>query len=180
MRFRLNGKTVELTATEVQRRLRDVEPEPVRQLGVRVDGRVFPVKQAFEVATGVNRREFVSHTARRHLAALGFELIGEIQAGEQSVSTARRTSASLLRDDSLRAAGDVWAELKPGAVFAGRYKILRLLGEGDRKRTFLANDLNLDREVALALVKPEAARADPPGPSGRQRFSARPAATTTS
>lgn len=52
MRFILNGMPFELTADEVRDRLRDVEPEPVQQLGVRVGGRLYPVKQAFEVATG--------------------------------------------------------------------------------------------------------------------------------
>jgi hypothetical protein len=33
MRFRLNGNTVELTADDVRRKLSDVEPEPVYQLG---------------------------------------------------------------------------------------------------------------------------------------------------
>jgi hypothetical protein len=50
-----------------------------------------------------------------------------------------------------------------GVAFAGRYRILEPLGEGDRKRTYLALDTNLDRKVALALVKPEAARSDPEG-----------------
>ncbi len=114
MRFRLNGNTVELTADGVRSRLRDVEPEPVRQLGVRIDGRVFPVKQAFEAATGVNRREFISHTARRHLAALGFELVGEIRTEEPSDSAVKVESASLPKDDSVLASGDAWSEIKPG------------------------------------------------------------------
>lgn len=161
MKFRLNGKTVELTADDVRARLRDVEPEPVRQLGVRIDGRVFPVKQAFEAATGVNRREFVSHTARRHLAALGFELAGEIQSGGRPV--VQEGSAWLPGDDPARASGAAWSDIKPGMIFAGRYKIIDFLGEGDRKRTYLASDLNLDREVALALIRPEAAQSDPAG-----------------
>lgn len=153
MSFRINGRLFELTADEVEGRLRGVEPEPVRRLGVRIDGRVFPVKQAFEAATGVNRREFVSHTARRQLAALGFELVGEVQRGGPS-------PLGNGPDDEDEAA---WSEAKPGAIFAGRYQITKILGEGDRKRTYLASDLNLNREVALALVKPEAARSDPAG-----------------
>lgn len=54
--------------------------------------------------------------------------------------------------------------LQQGMAFAGRYRIERLLGEGERKRTYLARDALLDdRRVALALVKPEAALADPAG-----------------
>jgi eukaryotic-like serine/threonine-protein kinase len=55
------------------------------------------------------------------------------------------------------------AELGPGEVFAGRYEIQRLLGEGDRKRTYLALDKKMDRLVAISFVKPEAARDDPEG-----------------
>ncbi len=50
-----------------------------------------------------------------------------------------------------------------GTAFAGRYRIIGLLGQGDRKRTYLAEDTVLNRRVALALVKPAAADADPAG-----------------
>jgi hypothetical protein len=49
-----------------------VAPETVREHGVRIGGAVYPVKQAFEVALGVRRTKFTSHTALRHLTALGF------------------------------------------------------------------------------------------------------------
>lgn len=39
----------------------------------------------------------------------------------------------------------------------------RLLGEGDRKRTYLALDRKLSRLVALAVVRPEAVGSDPDG-----------------
>jgi serine/threonine protein kinase len=55
------------------------------------------------------------------------------------------------------------AELEPGEVFAGRYEVQRLLGEGDRKRTYLAYDTRMGRLVALSLIKPEAALDDPEG-----------------
>jgi hypothetical protein len=54
-------------------------------------------------------------------------------------------------------------DLQAGTVFAGRYRILRLLGEGDRKRTYLAEDAVVPRRVALALIRSRAARADPEG-----------------
>lgn len=76
--FTLNGRRLAVTAEQV-RQCVDAFPEPVRQHGVRIDGVVYPVKQAFELATGVPRAEFTSHIARRHLAALGFELVGEIE-----------------------------------------------------------------------------------------------------
>lgn len=55
------------------------------------------------------------------------------------------------------------AVLEIGAVFAGRYEVLRELGAGDRKRTYLAHDAKLDRQVAVSLVKPEAVLTDPEG-----------------
>lgn len=55
------------------------------------------------------------------------------------------------------------AKLEPGDVFAGRYQVQRRLGEGDRKRTYLARDTKMDRLVAISLVRPEAIAADPDG-----------------
>lgn len=55
------------------------------------------------------------------------------------------------------------AQLKPGAVLARRYEVRRLLGEGDRKRTYLARDTKVNRFVAVSLVKPEAVLSDPEG-----------------
>jgi hypothetical protein len=73
MRFTLNGEQLELLPEDVQRRLRDVSPEPVRRYGVNVGSGFYPVKQAFEAATGIPRSRFTTQVARRHLAALGFE-----------------------------------------------------------------------------------------------------------
>lgn len=54
-------------------------------------------------------------------------------------------------------------ELEVGSVFANRYEVQRELGAGDRKRTYLAHDRKLDRQVAVSLVKPEAVLTDPEG-----------------
>lgn len=43
----------------------------------------------------------------------------------------------------------------PTRIASGRYQVERLLGEGAKKRVFLARDTRLGREVALALVKSE-------------------------
>ena len=45
------------------------------------------------------------------------------------------------------------AEVLPTAVAGGRYEVERFLGEGGKKKVYLAHDSLLDREVAFALIK---------------------------
>ena len=52
MRFTVNGRQLELTAEDVRRKLRDVRPEPLHQYAIQIGLAIYPVKQAFEVATG--------------------------------------------------------------------------------------------------------------------------------
>ncbi|HYS93259.1 MAG TPA: serine/threonine-protein kinase, partial [Candidatus Acidoferrales bacterium] len=41
----------------------------------------------------------------------------------------------------------------PTSFAAGRYEVKRFLGEGGKKRVYLAHDTTLDRDVAFALIK---------------------------
>ncbi|WP_107767029.1 hypothetical protein [Nocardioides terrigena] len=79
IRFTLNGHRYELARQDVESRLADVAPDAIRQHAVKVKGTWFPVIQAFELATGIPRSEFMSNTARRHLAALGYEVAGDVE-----------------------------------------------------------------------------------------------------
>lgn len=76
MRFVLNGQAHDLDAVQVEAALSGMAPEPVREFGVRINGTVYPVKQALAVVLGVPRTDFQSQTARRHLRSLGFEVLG--------------------------------------------------------------------------------------------------------
>src|SRR5712664_3864342 len=51
--------------------------------------------------------------------------------------------------------------VKIGSIFAGRYRISRFLGEGDRKRTYLADDTVFRRQKAGTNENPRSVgRAD--------------------
>ena len=43
----------------------------------------------------------------------------------------------------------------PTSFVSGRYQVKRFLGEGGKKRVFIAHDISLDRDVAFALIKTE-------------------------
>jgi hypothetical protein len=100
MRFMLNGQRFGLTADDVRRRLRDVSPEAARQYEIRIGSRLYPVKQVYEAATGIPRSEFTTQAARRHLAALGFEI-----GGNPSPSLARNKPQREVRSSPRPAAG---------------------------------------------------------------------------
>lgn len=70
----VNGVAIHLTRPSVAQAMAGVPPEPVRIHGVRVGATLYPVKQVFERATGIDRLDFTSATARRHLGRLGFTL----------------------------------------------------------------------------------------------------------
>ncbi len=42
---------------------------------------------------------------------------------------------------------------QPSSFANGRYQVKRFLGEGGKKKVYLAHDTLLDREVAFALIK---------------------------
>ena len=44
---------------------------------------------------------------------------------------------------------------QPSSFAGGRYEVKRFLGEGGKKKVYLAHDTTLDREVAFALIKTE-------------------------
>jgi Holliday junction resolvase-like predicted endonuclease len=58
---------------------------PFSSTASRWGSHVYPVKQAFEVATGIPRSAFTTRVARRHLAALGFEVVPDHTGGRPAV-----------------------------------------------------------------------------------------------
>ncbi len=51
----------------------------------------------------------------------------------------------------------IYRTLQPGSILAGRYEIIQMLGKGGMGAVFKARDLELDRLVALKVIRPELA-----------------------
>jgi len=49
------------------------------------------------------------------------------------------------------------SELTPGAILAGRYEIVQILGEGGMGAVYKAKDLEVERVVAVKVIRPELA-----------------------
>lgn len=73
--FTLNGTTYSTSSEEVARKMASQEPEMVRTHGVKIEGRLFTVKQVIETITGTDRADYQSMQARSILRRLGFELV---------------------------------------------------------------------------------------------------------
>ena len=72
VRFVVGGREQDRTADEVIRRMRGVQPEPIREHLVEVDGTAFPPKQVLAHVTGWDRMSFTTMEATRVLIRLGF------------------------------------------------------------------------------------------------------------
>lgn len=99
IRFVLNGVTYELSRAVLESRLTRHSPEPGVKHVVDVNGTWYPVLQAFEVALGVSRTEFCSHTARRHLANLGYEVRGDIEPRGTALRVVRSPASAPAEDE---------------------------------------------------------------------------------
>jgi len=71
MEFTLNGVVRSLDAETVQARVPAVPPNPIQTHWVEIDGKRWPPKQAFRVATGITDEPFISHFALRLFRRLG-------------------------------------------------------------------------------------------------------------
>ncbi len=87
---------------------------------------------------GNNDAQAFLEAAEQRLAASGSAHLDE---GVQSTSASPRPAAHV--------------DERPTSFADSRYEVRRFLGEGGKKKVYLAQDTTLDREVAFALIKTE-------------------------
>jgi len=81
-------------------------------------------------------------------------------------STETTPSSSFTKAPSASAAPSTPVAIEPGSVIGNRFEILKLLGEGGMGAVYKAHDRELERDVALKLIRSELAR----NPEILQRF----------
>lgn len=72
--FTVSGKRISLDRQKVVRRLRNASPGPIRTHAVEVEQRLYPVKEAFARATGLDILDFNTNQARRVFVRMGFKV----------------------------------------------------------------------------------------------------------
>jgi hypothetical protein len=72
--FTVGGTIFSMSREEIERKLKGVKPEQIRQYYVTVGGRDYPVKQALEVSAGLLRSGFTTQDAIRVLRKFGLPL----------------------------------------------------------------------------------------------------------
>ncbi|MGH3403550.1 MAG: SCO5918 family protein [Streptosporangiaceae bacterium] len=100
-RVKVGGRERDITKEEVIRKMRGVEPEPVREHLVEIAGTAYPPKQVLETVTDWDRRSFTSLEAVRVLTRVGLVCRRESEgqptpvpgaAGNQAAGIERRLS----------------------------------------------------------------------------------------
>ncbi len=72
--FVVGGKRFSISRDDIERKLKGVQPEQIRQYYVTVNGKDYPVKQALELAGGLLRSGFTTQDAIRVLRKFGLPL----------------------------------------------------------------------------------------------------------
>lgn len=101
MEFVLNDRSFQLDAVTVWTRVTAVPPDAIRTHWVELDGRRWPPKQAFRIATGLIDEPFISHYALRVFQRLGFvtSTIPDPPVAPKMHSAAEKASTHAISDE---------------------------------------------------------------------------------
>ena len=94
------------------------------------------------------------------------EILDDLGVGSPTISSSSSSSASSTPGGAPSGSSITLDELGPGSQFGPRYRIDSVIGEGGMGKVYKAYDSDLDRTVALKLVRPELAK----DASSLQRF----------
>jgi hypothetical protein len=108
------GHPFALCRRDVERAMRQVDPDPIASHFVVIVGRRYPPKQVISCITGVDRADFTTHQARRTLKRLGFSA-GRRAAGSSGQARAVGSEPTPLAD-VLRPLVGQWVAIKDDEV----------------------------------------------------------------
>ena len=127
---------------------------------MRVNDVWYPVRQAFERATGLPGQDFTSHTARRHLAALGYRLHGQIEHRADQTATHVRDELlvrgngsaipSLSLDESWHTEANVQAAVVTWLAGAG-WRIVRVADTATKEHGIDIEAVHGDERVGIEV-----------------------------
>jgi hypothetical protein len=80
------GRNARVTSDEVVQKLRGVRFGEIRTHAVRVEGVLYPIKEAFAVVSGLDKLDFNTNQARAWFRKLGFEVVRVAQSRPASES----------------------------------------------------------------------------------------------
>ena len=80
------GRHARVTSDEVVRKLRGAKFGEVRTHAVRVEGVLYPIKEAFAAVSGLDRLDFNTNQARTWFRKLGLEVVRVEQSSLESES----------------------------------------------------------------------------------------------
>ncbi len=119
MRATIRGVTIEISPGTVEEALAQVEAQGIRDHFVVVGGRRFPIKQALEAVTGIDRSDFTTHQARSLFRRLGF-VLGRARGtvGESGTPYRRSSGSEVVPEALLRSLSGRWVAIRSGKVVA--------------------------------------------------------------
>ena len=74
LEFVLGGKLHRVNRSAVAQKLKGFKPRPIRTHVVRIDGKSYPVKEAFAHVSGIDPLDFNTNQARNWFKRLGFDV----------------------------------------------------------------------------------------------------------
>ncbi len=80
------GRHARVTSDEVVLKLRGAKFGEVRTHAVRIEGALYPIKEAFAAVSGLDRLDFNTNQARTWFRKLGFEVVRVEQSLPESES----------------------------------------------------------------------------------------------